>query len=425
MIELGRMLSIVVLLFFPISMSLKVPFKGILVDWSMKMFHQDVVDMDVAAILDSTTGELFILRERLKDLRDLNIDNPDSSGLSLVLNYACDHDACKAVKAKQECQDLGADDSAYIKKLVLRRETDITKWRIDCRRFLRVELPLEIGGSPGARIADDGRDDRGGNLETGPELSFINSLDIDSITTTQKPIEVPNVETVTIPTLTVVSSTNVSSNATKEHSLTRAECNELITKDFETFYMKCCLGMLTNRASLSDTRCLLSNIYQMMKAIEVTTAKPVVKDPFAEEDISGLVRTFAPDISHLGRSFDNEETEENDYDIKDGNYSKSETDEVLLQDFSGETDGWKSKYFTILGFFLVFLLLFLVVIAVLVYRLRKNKTITPPASPGVASLGVPPPQRTRGYSALEDHQDEEEERAPLTPATQQAQSFQY
>ena len=184
----------------------------------MKMFHQDVVDMDVAAILDSTTGELFILRERLKDLRDLNIDNPDSSGLrlkvfvkmvmvvsnaylyySLVLNYACDHDACKAVKAKQECQDLGADDSAYIKKLVLRREADITKWRIDCRRFLRVELPLEIGGSPGARIADDGRDDRGGNLETGPELSFINSLDIDSITTTQKPIEVPNVETVTIP----------------------------------------------------------------------------------------------------------------------------------------------------------------------------------------------------------------------------------
>ena len=51
------------------------------------------------------------------------------------------------------------------------------------------------------------------------------------------------------------------------------------------------------------------------------------------------------------------------------------------------------------------------------------QTVSPPASPGAASLGVPPPQRSRGYSALEDDQDED--RAPLTPATQQAQSFQY
>ena len=99
-----------------------------------------------------------------------------------------------------------------------------------------------------------------------------------------------------------------------------------------------------------------------------------MEDPFAQ-DISILVRTFAPDISHLGRSLDNENEENNDYDLKDENYNNSATDGVLIQNISGEMEGWKSKYFTILGFFLVFLLLFLVVIAVLVYRLRKNKVL--------------------------------------------------
>ena len=95
-----------------------------------------------------------------------------------------------------------------------------------------------------------------------------------------------------------------------------------------------------------------------------------MEDPFAQ-DISSLVRTFAPDISHLGRSLDNEE---NNCDVKDSNYNNSATDEVLIQEISGEMEGWKSKYFTILGFFLVFLLLFLIVI-ILVYRLRKNKVL--------------------------------------------------
>ena len=47
----------------------------------MKLFHLDVNDLDVGAILDSAGGDLVILRERLKDLVDLNIVNPDSSGL--------------------------------------------------------------------------------------------------------------------------------------------------------------------------------------------------------------------------------------------------------------------------------------------------------------------------------------------------------
>jgi len=377
--------SFLVLLIAPLAISIKIPYKGILVDWSLKLFHQDVNVMDVASILASTGETPVILRERLNDLSDHGIDNHDSSGLSLVLDYGCNHEACQVVKDSQECVDL-VEDAENIKKLVLRREDDLT-WRIDCRLFLKVELPVEVGGVPGARIADDGRSDRG-NLETG--------LGEESMTTTQKTIVVPNVKTVTIPTLTVVSS-SISSNDTKEHNKTMAECNELAAKDFQTFYTECCLGMMTKKASLSDTRCLLSNVYQTMKAKEITTPKPVIRNPF-DTDISNLAKVLDED---------------------NGN----DTSKVLFQEISGEMDGWKSKYFTILGFFLVFLLLFLIIIAVLVYRLRKNKTVSPPASPGAASLGVPPPQRSRGYSALEDDQDED--RAPLTPATQQAQSFQY
>ena len=177
---------------------------GILVDWSLKLFHQDVNVMDVAAILASTGETPVILRERLNDLSDHGIDNHDSSGLrylkcfifsclsslscSLVLDYGCNHEACQVVKDSQECVDL-VEDAENIKKLVLRREDDLT-WRIDCRLFLKVELPVEVGGVPGARIADDGRSDRG-NLETG--------LGEESMTTTQKTIVVPNVKTVTIP----------------------------------------------------------------------------------------------------------------------------------------------------------------------------------------------------------------------------------
>ena len=34
---------------------------------------------------------------------------------------------------------------------------------------------------------------------------------------------------------------------------------------------------------------------------------------------------------------------------------------------------WKSKYFTVLGFFLVFLAIFVIVIVALIYKIRKSK----------------------------------------------------
>merc|ERR1719481_2064388 len=83
------------------------------------------------------------------------------------------------------------------------------------------------------------------------------------------------------------------------------------------------------------------------------------------------------DLERSGKSFDlDDENDTNNTMV----YNKEAAD-VLFQEMSGELSGWKSKYYTCLGFFLVFFAFFLVTIAVLVYKVKKNKTVSPPASP--------------------------------------------
>ena len=130
-----------------------------------------------------------------------------------------------------------------------------------------------------------------------------------------------------------------------------------------------------------------------------------------------------------------------DQDYDEGS---NKTDESVSKETDQETventTNWKGKYFTVLGFFLAFLAIFLIVIIALIYKIRKSKVTetesfnylmlkcfnfcqdaaTAPVSPG-AGLSV---SRSRqGYSSVAE--EEEEDRAPLTPATQQAQAFQY
>ena len=86
---------------------------------------------------------------------------------SAILQYSCDHDLCRAAKARSECTDLAANDNEAMTVLLLRRDgwvmcnnitkfvlkpgslpsDDLTRWVVDCRRMLRVELPAEDGGT--------------------------------------------------------------------------------------------------------------------------------------------------------------------------------------------------------------------------------------------------------------------------------------
>ena len=71
---------------------------------------------------------------------------------------------------------------------------------------------------------------------------------------------------------------------------------------------------------------------------------------------SGNKTSQGGDVSQLGKSLEGQEEGEGGED-------------VLVQ----ETGSWKSKYFVILGFFLVFFFLFLIVIGFLVWKLRRTK----------------------------------------------------
>lgn len=51
----------------------------------------------------------------------------------------------------------------------------------------------------------------------------------------------------------------------------------------------------------------------------------------------------------------------------------NKTEESTSQEKVENISSWKSKYFTVLGFFLVFLVIFVVVIVALIYKIRKSK----------------------------------------------------
>ena len=78
-------------------------------------------------------------------------------GLSILLSYSCSHAKCTEVKNSQKCGVLVGEvgnptTSEYLMKLVLRRTNVVDgEWQLDCRKFLKVEIPEKDDGVPGAR----------------------------------------------------------------------------------------------------------------------------------------------------------------------------------------------------------------------------------------------------------------------------------
>ena len=87
-----------------------------------------------------------------------------------------------------------------------------------------------------------------------------------------------------------------------------------------------------------------------VKVTNMTQKEPVFKGTGGNKTSQG------GDVSQLGKSLEGQEEGEAGED-------------VLVQ----ETGSWRSKYFVILGFFLVFFFLFLIVIGFLVWKLRRTK----------------------------------------------------
>merc|ERR1712121_267172 len=95
-----------------------------------------------------------------------------------------------------------------------------------------------------------------------------------------------------------------------------------------------------------------------------------LKDATSTTTTTTTTTTEAPadasDLERSGKSFDLD----NENKTMDTMVYNKEAADVLFQEMSGELSGWKSKYYTCLGFFLVFFAFFLVTIAILVLKLK-------------------------------------------------------
>jgi len=379
------------------------------VDFNIKMFHQKVgSNLVVQDILKhgsmSASKSFTVLRERLERADEAwTKAGHDQTGLSILLSYSCTHAKCTEVKNSPRCTDLNSNlPSNSLMKLVLRRRDAAQgEWILDCRQFLKVELPVKDDGVPGARTAaGSGSPERlAANKRQAPSEENVGSgnaveFDVDGVQAATPMYEDEEDEPETD-----------AASAAKEDVCT----NTLFNHETKVFYNECCRGKRDPNVTSEDGRCdfdVITAKLQEAKDKTSTTTTTTTEAPKEESD-----------ISRLGRNLDLDDEEKQNNTMV---YNKEAAD-VLFQEMSGELSGWKSKYYTCLGFFLVFFAFFLVTIAVLVLKLKKNKTDCPPVSPG-ASLSVPQ-QRPRGYSAIDG--DTETERAPLTPATEQAQAFQY
>lgn len=380
--------------------------KGQMFDWSIKMYN----DFGPAVpLMFGDLGSVPIIRDR-KGVRD-DFANNDGTGLSALLPMDCKYKECVKARQSSQCTAIPADDELNMKKLVIRRREDYS-WVVECRRFLKVVLPEEAGGTPGRRTLGDDEAERG-------RLTSNTSTEVagTGATVTGAIIKVPKVAGLQTPSLQPVSTEDKNGSGLMEQEKvvtpSPEECRNLFNTDLDEFHNECCLKAGPG-VNLKDHRCSVKSLLEKAMAGQ----KPTVASDSSDDVVNPVV--FEEDVSDLGKTLDVLEDEAKKNEVEDG-------DSVIIEEITQQKDGWRHEYYVVLGFFLVFMALFLIVVAVLVYKLKQNnKTMdvgVAQPSPGLAPGGLNlTQQRARGYSAIDD---DEGDRAALTPATEQAQAFQY
>eukprot|EP00092_Neocalanus_flemingeri_P034832 GFUD01037906.1.p1 GENE.GFUD01037906.1~~GFUD01037906.1.p1 ORF type:complete len:401 (-),score=66.60 GFUD01037906.1:63-1265(-) len=373
--------------------------KAILLNWASRMW----LDVDVSQYTCAEVKAIAVLRSRISE------NNFDSdTGLSLLLPDCCPEAKCD----RSTCTEVAGEDQTH--KFVLSK-TESGAWVVSCKLFNNIELPTSQGGTPEQRIGV-GDDSTRGLAATRPQSSA----------TIAKPIiqgfgSDPSQQGQDGSGL-VIEGGNLGavSTTTQAPSLSRVVCDSLFTTDAETFFAECCMK---NGVAESDARCVLRTLLAVMEAQKktspatatttlksTTTAKSMIikkisigfgitEADFVEEDDASTTAKAPRAESPPAEEF----------------FTPSASEKVVWS-LTGQISSWRSKYFTVLGFFIVFLVFFLFIIAALIYKLRAAKASSPPTSPGAdAGCG----------SGRYDVSGAQGERAPLTPATQQAQTFKY
>jgi len=147
---------------------------------------------------------------------------------------------------------------------------------------------------------------------------------------------------------------------------------------------------------------------------EVTTLKDDTEDK-TDDDKYYTTEDVGKDVTTTQVSAVKEETTTKDDSDRQGDIINEESlpelspkyemeqDGEETRKFLGQLDSWRSKYFTVLGFFICFLIIFVIIVLVLVIKLKAAR------SEGILSMGnvSPGPGTDRCFNAETD---------PLTPS---------
>jgi len=347
--------------------------KGILVDWTIRLQLQT-----------QNLSDYFGSHQKATIIREDPAE--DFTSYSLILPSDCNHTDC--TEAFNNCSLTPS--ASQVTKLVM-KSTEQRIWVVECSLFAKVDIPVSEGGLPGRRLSGPDR---------GRGLSSVAGTEEANPASVLLGVKTP-----------VVISYNSNGTKLKREKMTE-HCNQLRKENLTTFHQECCLNN-----QVSDPRCALNtlfNAYQEQREKEISstvTIRTTVENPFSEHSPG------EKDVSRLGKALDLDE------EVEEGG---NKTEESKSQEKVENISSWKSKYFTVLGFlvlFLVLLAIFVIVILALIYKIKKSKAWSAPVSPG-AGLSVSRASRSRqGYSSVVE--EDGDEGVPLTPATEQAQAFQY
>jgi len=350
--------------------------KAIVVDWVTKMW----LGGDISRYLGGSTKKMPILKQRERLFEG-------DTGLSLLLPATCPSDECVQDTCSVESPPAGQRNV-----FLLARKED-SEWEVKCVLFDDVELPTLYTELPEARNLEGDDRTRGLSAEQPQQQKKSSSSPV------KKTISIQGFGSDPEPAGLVVDSHN---QGPVEASV---DCEELFSSNAERFFSDCCMR---TGAAESDSRCVLKTLVQVMENQQKAAEAPTT-----------TVRTTTKKISDGFGVTESDIYEEEEFDASNTTakaapaeevFSPSESEKIVWT-LTGQISTWRGKYFTVLGFFLVFLVIFLLIIAALIYKLRAAKDASPPSSPGAGS-------GCGGTSPGDD-------RAPLTPATQQAQTFQY
>lgn len=350
--------------------------KAIVVDWATKMW----LGGDISRYLGGSTKKMPILKQR-----ERHFDG--DTGLSLLLPASCPANECDEATCSVEAPTAGQ------RNVFLLAKREDSEWEVKCALFDDVELPALYTQLPEARNLD-GDDRTRGFTAAQPQQQKSSSTP-----TVKKTISIQGFGSDPEPAGLVVDSHN------QGPVQASVDCEELFSSNAEKFFSDCCMR---TGAAESDSRCVLKTLLQVMENQQKTDKAPTT-----------TVRTTTKKISDGFGVTESDIYEEEELDASnttatavpaDELFSPSESEKIVWS-LTGQISTWRGKYFTVLGFFLVFLVIFLLIIAALIYKLRVAKDASPPSSPGAGS----------GCGGTSPGGD----RAPLTPATQQAQTFQY